>query len=583
VIKILFSLVLILWGSLSNAAERQYTVEQVFVNQGDSLTWANQDYDDSHWVTVQSSPAITKEKNYWFRFHISIEDVLSSEQSSQLFFHHIGSAEIYWNGVLIHRNGKVGLNKAEEVPGKMDTLLVIPQTLYQQGSHVVAIRVSRHHLTHNKSLLKTNLASGYDFLIGTYGQVHTQHTGKALLPLITLGGALVVAGYFFFIFLIDQKQLSSLFFSLTCIGVVGMLLGETWRGLHNYDYDWHVVRLQTILSFSTLLGLSLPWTVYHHFSQLSERLPLMKEALILYSLLMIVFLNVTLGYDFRSAMVVILGLFIALAISFFALKNRLTGAISMTIGLSLCLLSAAVNPSLFLNETFYYTFPIMTFFFMTSIATRNKENKQQRDQALIQSERLKIELLKKNIHPHFLLNSLTTLSSWITIDVKVANKMILALAQEFRSLIALSAHDRVSLSDELTLCRSHLEIMGYRKDQSFELNVTGEKDNLLLPPGILHTLLENALSHNRYIETIVVFELKVLLSDNQVQLQLSIPESNNRNNDGQSDSSSISAGTGTQYIKARLTEAYAQDWYFDSNLTNNYWLTTLCFPAEFSQ
>jgi len=577
--------VLVLWAGTASASTRQYTIEQVKIINGDHLAWAEQDYDDSQWPSSKVSGVLTGQKNYWLRFHLTVSDVLTADNSSQLFFHHIGSTEIYWDGILILRNGKVGLKKADEIPGKMDSLIVIPHHLYRPGRHIVAIRISRHHFNNNPSLLKTDLKSSYDFKIGAYGTTHTQHTGKALLPLITLGGTLVVAGYFIFIFLIDRKQLSSLFFALTCIGVVGMLLGETWRGLYNYGYDWHVFRLRSILTFTTLVGISLPWFIYHHFYQL--KLPIIKKILLVHLVLIIGFINLVSGYDLRSAVVIFIGLILALSISFIACKNKLVGAIPMAMGLILCLVSAVFDPRLFLNETFYYLFPVMTLFFLASVAMRNKQNKQQRDQALIQSERLKIELLKKNIHPHFILNSLTTLASWISVDVKVANKMILALAQEFKSLIALSEHNKVSLFEELKLCRSHLEIMGYRKDQIFELNVVGQENNLLIPPGTLHTLLENALSHNRYIDPLVTFEVQVLLNDHRVQLLLTVPIGYNvankvKNNDAIASKMGISAGTGTQYIKARLEEAWPNNWHFESELVKSCWLTRLNFPEEFS-
>ena len=48
------------------------------------------------------------------------------------------------------------------------------------------------------------------------------------------------------------------------------------------------------------------------------------------------------------------------------------------------------------------------------------------------------------------------------------------------------------------LCKRHLEVMGLRRDREFSLLVEGLSPRGRLPPGGLHTLLENALTHNSY-------------------------------------------------------------------------------------
>jgi hypothetical protein len=569
-IKVYVALLLMMFSHVSLGDG--YSVESVKVRQGDNLLWATLDYDDKDWQGYyeqgydrqndHNADMPVPAGNYWFRFQLKVNEQLSSEQATQLFFHHIGSSEIYWDGRLIDRNGQVGSDQNSELPGQIDRLLVVPHDLYQPGIHVVAVRVSRHHRALNTSRLS------YDFVLGPFGQINTQHSGSALVPLITLGSTLVLAGYFIFIFLLDAKQLALLLFGLTCLGVAGMLLGETYRGLFGYTYDWHIVRLQVILCFAAGVGLSFMWFVYHHFKLVEA-----KNILLVLSALLVIVVNLPSSYDLRSTLVILLSLFFAWGLSMLALVRQIGGSLLMLAGISLCILSALVDPWSFIDSTFYYIFPLMTLFVLASLAVQNKLNQQQRDEALVHSERLKIELLKKNIQPHFILNSLTTLTSWINIDVATANKMIQALAQEFRLLIQLSANPLVTLAQELQLCHSHLQIMGFRKDQQFTLALEGMDDNLLLPPGILHTLLENALSHNRYKNDQVTFHLQLKTTEQRACLTLLVPL-------GEKSTVNLATGTGTDYIKARLKEAWQQNWSFDSKAVLDNWRTQIDFPLQ---
>src|SRR3546814_6783665 len=70
--------------------------------------------------------------------------------------------------------------------------------------------------------------------------------------------------------------------------------------------------------------------------------------------------------------------------------------------------------------------------------------------------------------------------------------MVDALADEFRTLVDVSGRALIPLEDELALCRAHLEVMGFRKDQAFVLDARLDPDSPAVPPAVLHTLIETA-------------------------------------------------------------------------------------------
>ncbi|MEW6982101.1 histidine kinase [Colwelliaceae bacterium 6471] len=544
------------------ADERRYEIVDVKANKGDNLEWAKEAIDDSQWQPIEFTLTPNIEGNYWLRLTINITDKLDSAAATELFLHIIGSSEVYWDGRLIGRNGLVGHNKQSETPGQIDTLFLVPYDLYQPGLHTVAIRVSHYY----PSLAKSGLR--YDFVLGPYGETYSQHTGLALVPIVTLGGTLVIAIYFIFIFALERKNIAFLFFGLTCLGVAGMLVSEAWRGVLGYSYDWHVTRLRAILSFAFVVSLSLPWFVLHYFKLFNYH-----KYLVGFSVATLILANWNTSFDLRTTILLFLGLSMALMLSLNACYRKHSAARLLASGVLICLAGGLATPFQFIDETFFYLFPVMTMLILVAVAIQNKKHKQERDAALVYSTRLKSELVKKNIQPHFILNTLTSLASWIAIEPKTADKMLNALAQEFRSLMEMSEERLVPLDKELQLCQSHLQVMGYRKDIRFQLNHTELDQCIMLPPGIIHTLIENAISHNRYLNDSVVFDLAIKIEKARVIMVLSVPLGNQLK-------TAVSSGTGTKYIEARLEEAWPAAWKFKSFSQNDKWLTQIEFPEE---
>jgi LytS/YehU family sensor histidine kinase len=185
--------------------------------------------------------------------------------------------------------------------------------------------------------------------------------------------------------------------------------------------------------------------------------------------------------------------------------------------------------------------------------------------------RLELELLKRQIQPHFLMNALTAVSEWIETDPRTSLRMIDALANEFRALVSMSGQALVPLAEELALCRYHLEVMSYRNQSSFALVSDGVDTQRKVPPAIFHTLLENAITHNSYLGH-TVFTLETSFIGKRTAYRLRSPlagERGRRSGDGR----------GHSYVRARLEEAFGDDWLFSAGIVGDEWIDTLEMPA----
>jgi LytS/YehU family sensor histidine kinase len=118
--------------------------------------------------------------------------------------------------------------------------------------------------------------------------------------------------------------------------------------------------------------------------------------------------------------------------------------------------------------------------------------------------------------------------------------------------------------------------MSYRKDQKYVLNIIDIDLKQKVPPAIIHTLIENCLTHNRYNSDTTAFKLQQTnnLEDNTIELQLSSQISSNGHD------KRMGTGTGLKYIRSRLTESFQNRWHFEEQAIGDFWISKICIPKS---
>ena len=123
-----------------------------------------------------------------------------------------------------------------------------------------------------------------------------------------------------------------------------------------------------------------------------------------------------------------------------------------------------------------------------------KKREQQLMQAAYNSE---INALKAQIHPHFLFNTLNSISASVPVEMEHTRVMISTLADNFRYSLRASENEWMTLQDELQFTINTLELEKERFKDRLELQYDID-DTLLLtkvPPMLLQPLTENAIKH----------------------------------------------------------------------------------------
>lgn len=107
------------------------------------------------------------------------------------------------------------------------------------------------------------------------------------------------------------------------------------------------------------------------------------------------------------------------------------------------------------------------------------------------------ETLKNQVNPHFLFNSLNTLSSLVTASAESADRFINKLSTIYRYILENSQKDTVTLESEILFVKDYFFLQKIRDEEKINLEIKlGDCPGCKILPISLQLLIENALKHN---------------------------------------------------------------------------------------
>jgi LytS/YehU family sensor histidine kinase len=135
--------------------------------------------------------------------------------------------------------------------------------------------------------------------------------------------------------------------------------------------------------------------------------------------------------------------------------------------------------------------------FVISYYLRFREKEMKTLQLETQLERTQLSILKMQLQPHFLFNTLHSISALMHQDVKAADKMISCLGDLLRMSIAGMDSHEVAVKQELDFLDKYLEIQQIRFQGrlSVELRIAPNVLGAAIPYLLLQPLVENAIKH----------------------------------------------------------------------------------------
>lgn len=121
-------------------------------------------------------------------------------------------------------------------------------------------------------------------------------------------------------------------------------------------------------------------------------------------------------------------------------------------------------------------------------------HKEEQNQVLVKSQ---LALLQNQINPHFLFNVFNNIYALIEPSNAQAARLLQSLSELLKYTIYETNEPFVDLAGELTFLKNYVEIEKSRQfdPERITFKVTGDRENLLIPPLLLVTFVENAFKH----------------------------------------------------------------------------------------
>ena len=185
-----------------------------------------------------------------------------------------------------------------------------------------------------------------------------------------------------------------------------------------------------------------------------------------------------------------------------------------------------------------------------------------------------LRALRAQLNPHFLYNSLNSISALAAADPAGARRMCVLLADFLRETLAMSARDRISLADELALTDRFLGIEQVRFGARLrvERHVDDAAARCRVPPLLLQPLIENAVTHG--IAGLLeggVIRLDVARHNGRLSIILENPRD-------AAAAPQSRRGVGLENVRQRLIAMFGQDARLDTRLDAGTFRVELALP-----
>lgn len=153
-------------------------------------------------------------------------------------------------------------------------------------------------------------------------------------------------------------------------------------------------------------------------------------------------------------------------------------------------------PTLFLIGILLYGLAAAVHYLFTAVEASREAERRALERDLLTRE-AELKAIRAQIDPHFMFNSLHSISALTTTDPPAARRMCMLLADFLRDTLRLGANRRITLADEFALTDRFLAIEQIRFGPRLRIERRADPDAglCLVPPLILQPLVENAVAH----------------------------------------------------------------------------------------
>ena len=222
-----------------------------------------------------------------------------------------------------------------------------------------------------------------------------------------------------------------------------------------------------------------------------------------------------------------------------------------------------------------FIFVMLTLVYYLMIYYNNLQDKV-KSEAKLQEMLVEVELnmLKSQINPHFLFNSLNSISSLTITAPESAREMLVKLSDYLRYTISTGNSNMTTLGKEIENINRYLEIEKVRfgSKLQYRFDLTEEQLCCTIPPMILQPLYENAVKHGVYESTSeIIIQTRTWIENGYLNFRIT-------NNFEPGVPSRKGSGVGLKNIKERLKLIYRNDKLLQTQKHEGFFKVLLTIP-----
>ena len=197
----------------------------------------------------------------------------------------------------------------------------------------------------------------------------------------------------------------------------------------------------------------------------------------------------------------------------------------------------------------------------------------------------RLEYLKYQLNPHFLMNTLNNIHALVDIDSERSKEAIIQLSKILRYVLYESNHERVPMNSEIEFMHNYTQLMRMRYSDKlrFSVNISDEGTGVYIPPLLFISFVENAFKHGvSYREESFIEIGGKRYKGRQGEERLLWTCCNSKHQKSETVGIPRQGGVGMANVRQRLDLIFGNDYTLGTNETDNTYEVILDIPLGMS-
>lgn len=190
------------------------------------------------------------------------------------------------------------------------------------------------------------------------------------------------------------------------------------------------------------------------------------------------------------------------------------------------------------------------------------EERARAQKAIVMAQQAQLQMLRYQLNPHFLFNSLNSVQALIHENPELADDMISELSEFLRLTLSYNNRVTITIAEEVDIISKYLKIekIRYEERLQYSTKVDSRTLNMEIPCFITQPLVENSIKHGLYANPNGI-ELKFIVSLTETELSIEVANTGKLSNGWR-------MGVGYKNVKERLQNSYPDKFQFFINETD---------------